>query len=426
MRIDLTYGESGLAVDLPDEHVTDILHMPRLPEIRDVEAAVTEAIRRPIEAAPLKENASEADSAVIVVSDITRPVPNARILPPLLAELFEAGMKSEDILIIIATGLHRPNTPDELRDMLGEAVIESGCRIENHRARDSDAHLRVGTTRQGTEAWVDARYLAADLKVLTGLVEPHLMAGFSGGRKSVCPGVCSAGTIEAFHRPELMESARAATGNMEHNPVDLEACDIAAVCGGCDCILNVTLDEQRNVTGVFAGDLFAAHAAAVERARQQTTVTIGSKADVVVTTGGGAPLDASFYQGVKGMVAAAPICREGGTIIIAQENAEGVGSAEFGGLLRETDDPHALIKDAVAEDRRAIDLWQIHRLEKLLRDFEIISVSGGLSDDIQRELFVTPADTVEEAVEECIGKCGPDTRIAVIPHGPYVIARAEK
>lgn len=423
MKVDLAYGESGLTVDLPDDHLTDVLHMPQLPAVEDVAGAVRDALGDPIGTPPLRETAGGAESAVIVVSDITRPVPNARILPPLVDELSDAGMCPEDILILIATGLHRPNTPDELRKMLGEAVVNSGCRIENHRARVEDDHLRVGTTRQGTEAWVDGRYLGADLKILTGLVEPHLMAGFSGGRKSICPGVCSAETIMAFHRPELMESPRAVTGNMEENPVDLEACDIAALAGGADCILNVTLDEQRNVTGVFAGELFRAHQAAVERARKQTTVEADSKADVVVTTGGGAPLDASFYQGVKGMVAAGPIVRDGGTIIIAQENAEGIGSEEFGRRLRETDDLHALVERALAEDRREIDLWQIHRLEILLRRTYILSYCTGLSPRVQKELFVEPVESVEEAVQECIDKYGPKTRIAAIPHGPYVIAR---
>lgn len=423
MKVDLAYGESGLTVDLPEWHVTDILHMPHLPPVDDVRGAVTEALRNPIETPSLREMAADVESAVIVVSDITRPVPNARILPPLLEELFDAGMPPEDVLILIATGLHRPNTPDELEKMLGKVVVSSGCRIENHMAREKHDHLRVGTTRQGTEGWVDARYLAADLKILTGLVEPHLMAGFSGGRKSICPGICSAETIMAFHRPKLMESPQAVTGNMDGNPVDLEACDIAALARGADCILNVTLDEQRNITGIFAGELFAAHAAAVERAREQTTVTVDSKADVVVTTGGGAPLDASFYQGVKGMVAAGPIVRDGGTIIIAQENAEGIGSDEFGSLLRETHDLHALIEKALAEDRREIDLWQVHRLEILLRRTHIMSYSTGLPAGVHKELFVEPVESVEEAVERAIDKYGPETRIAVIPHGPYVIAR---
>lgn len=423
MHIDLAYGKTGLTVDLPDEYVRDVLHMPKLPPVQDAREAVEEVLMDPVESPPLSELAAGADTACIVVSDITRPVPNDVLLEPMLQVLMEAGMAPEDILILVATGLHRPNTEPELREMLGPKVMASGCRIENHEARDTDAHIRVGATRQGTEALVDGRYLAADLKILTGLVEPHLMAGFSGGRKSICPGISSAETIMAFHRPELMEDPAGIAGNMQHNPVDLEACDVAGLSGGADFIVNVTLDEERNVTGVFGGGLFAAHQEAVKRAREQTTVTVGEPVDIVVTTGGGYPLDLTFYQGIKGMVAAGPVVKDGGTVIIAQQNAEGIGGEEFQQALLESDDIHGLVREALNTDRREIDLWQIHKQERLLRRVEILNYSTGIPRDLQQQLFVTPVTSIEDAVAKCIEQYGPDATIAVIPHGPYVLAQ---
>ncbi|MFP3904035.1 MAG: nickel-dependent lactate racemase [Armatimonadota bacterium] len=423
MHIDLAYGKTGLTIELPDEKVRDVLHMPKLPPVQNAGEAVRGVLVDPVGSPPLTELARACDTACIVVSDITRPVPNDVVLEPMLQVLVEAGMAPQDILILVATGLHRPNTEAELREMLGPRVMSSGCRIENHEARDTGAHIRVGATRQGTEAFVDGRYLAVDLEILTGLVEPHLMAGFSGGRKSICPGTSSAETIMAFHRPELMEDPAGVAGNMQDNPVDLEACDVAGLSGGADFIVNVTLDEERNVTGVFGGGLFAAHHEAVQRARQQTTVTINEPADIVITTGGGYPLDLTFYQGIKGMVAAGPVVKDGGTVIIAQQNAEGIGGEEFQQTLLESDDIHELIREALDTGRREIDLWQVHKLELLLRRVEIFNYSTGVAHDLQQKLFVTPVASVEEAVADCIEQYGPDAAIAVIPHGPYVLAQ---
>ncbi|MFO7948433.1 MAG: hypothetical protein R6V19_16645, partial [Armatimonadota bacterium] len=197
----------------------------------------------------------------------------------------------------------------------------------------------------------------------------------------------------------------------------------AGLSGGADFIVNVTLDEERNVTGVFGGGLFAAHQEAVKRAREQTTVTVGEPADIVVTTGGGYPLDLTFYQGVKGMVAAGPVVKDGGTVIIAQQNAEGIGGEEFQQALLESDDIHGLVREALNTDRREIDLWQIHKQERLLRRVEILNYSTGIPRDLQQQLFVTPVTSIEDAVAKCIEQYGPDATIAVIPHGPYVLAQ---
>ena len=422
MLVELAYGRSGLQVELSDRNVKHVLSMPQLPVVPDPAREVTRRLREPVGSAPLTELAAGRSDAVIVVSDITRPVPNAALLPPLLEALAGAGMKPQDILILIATGLHRPNTGAELAEMLGPEVMASGCRIENHVARDLDAHAHVGATAQGTDAWVDRRYLEADLKRRTGLVEPHLMAGYSGGRKSICPGLCATGTILAFHRPELMESPLGVSGNLVNNPVDEEAHDVARLAGGADFILNVALNERRQITGIFAGDMLPAHNEATDHALRQCGVQIPQPVDIVISTGGGYPLDLTYYQGVKGMVAAEPIVKRGGTIIIAQENAEGIGGPECEKMLLETDDIYVAVQSCLAEDVRIIDMWQLHKLELVLRKARILNYSTGISQAIQSDLFVTPVDSVEAAVAACLTEYGPDATIAVMPEGPYLLA----
>jgi nickel-dependent lactate racemase len=422
MRVTLRYGREGLEAELPDEHVRHVLRQNRLPKVERPREAVREALARPIGTEALGELAKGRREACIVVSDLTRPVPNAVILPPIIEALRSAGLEAEDMLVLVATGLHRPNTPDELREMLGEEVAGSGCRIENHVARDAASHVRLGETERGTPVAVDRRYVEADLKILTGLVEPHLMAGYSGGRKAICPGLCAVETVMGFHGPELLEPAEACGGNLAGNPVHEEALAAADLAGGADLIVNVTLDEDRDITGVFAGEMRQAHAAAMIRAEQQTKVAIEEPAEIVLTSGGGYPLDLTMYQGIKGIVAAAPIVREGGTIIIAQENAEGIGGEEFTELMLSLHDPHKYVQQALCGGEFCIDAWQLHVLEKVLRHCEVVNVSDGLPADRQRQCFVEPAGSVEEAVRKALDKHGPEARIAVIPDGPYVLS----
>jgi len=421
MRVNLAYGKTGLQVDLPDRSVRHVLEMPQLPPVTDPQAAMATALAEPIGTAPLAELAAGRRDAVIVVSDITRPVPNSVLLPPLLQVLIEAGLDPENILILVATGLHRPNTDEELAEMLGPQVMDCGCRIENHQARDTGSHVAVGVTSQGTAARVDRRYLEADLKILAGLVEPHLMAGYSGGRKSICPGLTDADTIMAFHRSELMEAPLGVSGNLQENPVDREAWDVTRLAGGADFMLNVTLNQRREITGIFAGDLALAHRQATAHALRQCAVQVPKPVDIVITTAAGYPLDLTFYQGIKGMDAAAPIVKPGGTIIIAQENAEGIGGPEFERRLLGTTDLHHLIRRALAEDIREIDLWQLHKLELVLRKARVLNYSTGLSREVQSRLFVIPVDSVEAAVADCLAEYGPDASIAVMPDGPYLL-----
>ncbi len=419
MITQLRYGRDGLEVELPDANVSAVLRQQQLPPLDDPAQAARDALAEPIGSPPLREIAEGRAHACIVVSDITRPVPNPVILPPILEALGEAGIGAERVTILIATGLHRPATDAEISEICGGEVLASGARVVNHRASNEDEQVHLGETSRGTPAFADRIYMDADLTILTGLVEPHLMAGYSGGRKAICPGVAGCETIMAFHGPQLLEPPQARAGNLVDNPVHEEALAVADLAGGADFIVNVTLDEERAITGVFAGDMRSAHRAAMARCEQQAKVVLDEPADIVVTSGGGYPLDLTLYQSTKGIVAADLICREGGTIIIAQQNAEGLGSPDFSRLICQ-EDVHACIQDALRTGDICIDTWQLHVVEKALRRCKVISVSDLPAEDAER----TPFDrtgTVEEAVEKALSEHGPHARIAVVPEGPYVL-----
>ncbi|NPV47879.1 MAG: nickel-dependent lactate racemase [Armatimonadetes bacterium] len=422
MRLTLRYGRNGLDVTLPDRNVAHVLHLNPLPPLLHPRQAVMEGLRQPIGAPPLAELAHGRRDAAIVISDLTRPVPNALILPPILETLAEAGLPPERVLLLVATGLHRGNTPDELAEMLGPEIMASGVRIENHAARDAGSHLDLGRSPRGIPVQVDRRYVEADLKVLTGLIEPHLMAGYSGGRKAICPGLCGVETVLAWHSPPMLDPPEACAGNLWCNPVHEEALAIADLAGGADFIVNVVLDEARQVTGVFCGDMREAHLAGMEQAERQAKVVVPEAVDIVVTTSAGYPLDLTFYQGVKGMLAALPILKPGGTLIIAQENAEGIGGPEFTELILGEPDLEHFMARAFRGEVCVIDQWQLQEMQKVTCRARVLNVSTGLPAEVQRDLFVEPFPTVEAAVTEALTHHGPDAQIAVIPEGPYVLA----
>ncbi|MBM3500013.1 MAG: nickel-dependent lactate racemase [Armatimonadetes bacterium] len=426
MDITLSYGRRGLGVRLPDANVRQVLRFHRLAPVERPEAAVRHALRFPIGCPPLRELALGRRDACLVTSDITRPVPNALLISAVLSELRDGGLPPERVTILVGTGLHRPNTPEELREMLGDEVLDSGVRVVNHVARDADGQVHLGETPRGTPVYVDRAYVEADLKLAVSLVEPHLMAGFSGGRKALCPGICGMETIRRFHGPALLDPAEACAGLLDGNPVHEESLAVAMLAGPPDLTVNVTLNESRELTGVFAGELVVCHRAAVRRSVEQSKVAIPAPVDLVVTTNAGHPLDLTFYQGVKGMIAAVPILKPGGTILIAHECAEGIGGPEFTALTLGLSDPHEYIRRTWDPQVFTIDQWQLHEQVKVLRHAgEVLSVSGGVPAEQLAQCHVTPVASVEEGVERALRKHGSDAAIAVIPEGPYVLACLE-
>ncbi len=426
MEIMLRYGRRGLNVSLPDANVQHVLRFCPLPAVTQPQRALRDALDAPDGCAPAADLAAGRRDACIVTADITRPVPNALIIPALLEKLAEGGLPAERVTVLIGTGLHRGNTEDELREMLGEDVLASGARIVNHDARDEAGQVRLGTTVRGTPVFVDRAYAEADLKISVSLVEPHLMAGFSGGRKAICPGICGAETIRHFHGPRLLAHDESRAGVIGGNPVHEESLEAAQIAGAPDLTVNVTLDEQRRVTGISVGELEAAHASAVRQSVSQSKTAIPEPVDIVVTTNAGHPLDLTFYQGVKGMIAATPILKPGGTIIIAHECAEGIGGPEFTELILSTGEIGEFVERLADPEFFCIDQWQLQEHAKVLATAgEVMSLSEGVSADQLGRCFVTPIDSVEAAVGQALAKHGADATIAVIPEGPYVLACVE-
>ena len=424
MRLTLEYGRTGLPVTLPDANLVGPLAIREVPPLDDPDAAIADALAAPTGCPPLAELAAGKQSACVVICDITRPVPNERLLTPLLATLEEAGVPRGEITVLIATGLHRPNVGDELVELVG-ARIAREYRCVNHFGKRLDEHTDLGVSPRGVPIHIDTRYVEADLKVTTGLIEPHLMAGYSGGRKLVCPGIAALETVKVWHGPAFLEHPNADCGVLEGNPVHEENTWIARR-AGCDFILNVTLDGDRNVTGVFAGEMEAAFHEGVAFVESFVTAPVGEPIDVMVTSSAGYPLDMNFYQSIKGLTGVLRVMKPGGTIILAADLSEGVGSPEFISLFEEHDSLDDFMTAITGDDPDrpdyfVMDQWQLEELAKVRRRCEVVYVTGGIPPLELERLFVGHAPTVEEAVAAALAKHGPDARLAVVPKGPYVL-----
>jgi nickel-dependent lactate racemase len=419
MKVTLDYGRTGLTVELPAERVVGPLAIRDVPALADPERAVADAIERPIGTPPLREIARGRQDACILVCDITRPVPNRTILVPMLRVLHEAGIPRERTLLLVATGLHRPSTTAEKGEMLG-AEIAAGYRVEDHYGTRLVEHTLVGTTPRGIPGWIDTRYVRADLKIATGLIEPHLMAGYSGGRKLICPGVAALETVRRWHGPELLEHPNADCGILEGNPVHEENTRIARM-AGCDFIVNVTLDSQRRVTSVVAGEMEDAFLEGVRFMEGVCRVDVPHPVDIVVTSSAGYPLDTTFYQAVKGLTGCLPIVKQGGTIILAAGLTDGLGSPEFRSALFDHPSLDAFMHRILGQDYFVMDQWQVEELAKVRRKAQVKVVSDGLSADVLASCHVEPAPSVEAALVEALHRYGPDAQVAVIPKGPYVL-----
>lgn len=427
MYVKMAFGRDGKEIELPDRNVEAVLNMPEVPPRDDAWQAVAEALSRPLDSPPLVDVARGHRDAVVVVCDITRPAPNRIMLPPILDTLQRAGLDREDITILVATGLHRPNEGDELVEMLGERIVRE-FRVLNHRAWEPSEQVTVGRTRSGMAVEIDSVYAAASLKITTGFIEPHLMAGFSGGRKLCGIGCGSERTIRSLHAPRIIEHPNAIEGQLEGNPLHEELTEVAAV-AGMDFIVNVTLDHARRITGVVAGHFDHAFLAGCEFARRSVGCSLGREVDIVVTSCAGYPQDINYYQTAKAFTGARHVCKPGGTIITLSECCEGLGKPEYVALCREVEsvgaflDRFVLAGPQVYNCARRNDQWQIHNMTRALRKCECWLVDAGLTSE-ERGLLLHPATpSFEEALSSALARHGPEPAIAVIPAGPNVLAQ---
>ena len=423
MQVEMRYGNGTVAVEIPDKNLAGVLETAPCVPIDDADRAVRHAISQPIASPSLAELASARDSACIVISDITRPVPNKVILPPILETLEQAGISRDKITILIATGIHRPNEGKELEEMVGHSIMNS-YRIVNHLSQKPEEHVYLGQTQKGTPVYIDKTYLVADLKIVTGLIEPHLMAGYSGGRKAICPGIASVETMKIMHGPELMEHPKSAVGILDGNPFHMEATEIALM-AGVDFNLNVSIDKRHQIIGVFAGDLVESHLTGAQFVERLTKVTIPASVDAVVVSSAGYPLDSTFYQAIKGLLTAVEIVKQGGSIMLVAACSDGIGSKPFTDLLFKTDDLTAFVEGLYNPANFVIDQWQLEELAKVARKADILFYSDGIPYQQRSKMFVHPLKNPQEGIEEFLTRYGEEVQIAAIPEGPYILAKVE-
>jgi lactate racemase len=421
MRVKLEYGRKGLYAELPDASVVRTLHYKDAPPLSDPRASLLGVLKSPNGTPPLAEVAKGRRDACILICDITRPVPNELILRPALEILEGAGIVRDKITILVATGLHRPNEGEELAEIVGRQIYEN-YRIENHHGQALEEHTYLGQSPRGVPIWIDSRYVNADLKITTGLIEPHLMAGFSGGRKLICPGIAALETVKVWHGPDFLESPKADCGILDGNPVHEENTWIGRK-AGCDFIVNVVIDAERRPLKFVAGDMVSAFHEGVDFVRGVVRDTVAEPVDIVVTSCAGYPLDTTFYQAVKGLTGALPIVKQGGTIVMCASLSEGIGSPQFQQLFQENPNLDVFVERILGHDYFVMDQWQLEELAKVRRKAKVKIVSDGLSAETLNGLFVEAAPTVESAVAASLAEYGPAAKIAVIPKGPYVLAQ---
>lgn len=422
MQVRLKYGHAGLDLEFPETpNFKGVLYPAAAEPLKDPVQAVTEALRQPIHSPPLQELARGKQDAIIVISDITRPVPNALLLPAITSQLEAAGIARERISILIATGIHRPNEGAELERLVGKEMVER-YRILNHFSKRQEEMVLVGAIGDGVPAYVNRHYVEAELKILTGFIEPHMWAGFSGGRKSILPGISSVQTLQFMHGPEMVAHPKTAYGVLEGNPFHQAGLEIMAK-AGADFILNVTLDTSKKVTGVFAGHPVKAHLAGVEFLSRHCMHSLDEPLDFVVTTNAGAPLDCNLYQTAKGLSGVSGATRKGGVILIATECLEGFGSEEYRAVFEHATTPAAFIEKLMKKEFFMPDQWCAQETYQVMLKNEVWVYTHGIDAETLRRFHFQPVANLNAAIEELLQRFGREACWAIVPDGPMLILR---
>jgi nickel-dependent lactate racemase len=415
MVVTAAYGRTGLAVELPGDAL--VIAPAEAPPLDDERRSFVSAVRAPIAAPPLRELVGSRDRVTIVTSDVTRATPNERLIPWILDEL--AHVPASQVTVVVGTGSHRTTTPAELEQMFGREVLER-VHIVDHDAHDPAHSAFVGTTSRGARAFLNKRYLEADKRIVVGFIEPHLYAGFSGGPKGVMPGVAGIETVAAFHAARMVGDPRSRWLNLDDNPTQEMAREVAAFAPP-HFIVNVTLDRERHITGFFCGDYRKAHLAGARFCARTSAFAVPHRFDVVVTTNGGYPLDQNLYQCIKGLSAAELIVKPGGTIVMCAECSDGLPDhGNFKDIVCSRPTPHELLAMIEAPDYAVYDQWAAQSTALVLLKARVMMKST-LPDDVVRSAMLTPIDDVSQAVREALAEAGPGATCAILPQGPYVV-----
>ncbi|MFC1954206.1 nickel-dependent lactate racemase [Chloroflexota bacterium] len=407
------YDDSFIKAGIPAESISFVLEKPELAGIENEWQAITDMLESPIECQPLTDCIHEGDKVVILVTDNTRACPDDRLLPPILAKL-EKKIPVDNITIMIALGLHPPLDKKALIKKLGSDIVEN-YRVVNHDVNDT-THL--GFTSRGTPVEINSRVIEADFRISTGFIEPHFFAGFSGGRKSLAPGVFSVRSAHINHGYKMIEHPLSRTGILRGNPIHEDIVEQAKM-AKLGFIVNVLMNKKGGITHVVAGDPYIAHERGCELERGISTVALDHKVDITITTNGGAPLDLDLYQTCKGIDTASRITGDGGIIIIASSCKTGVGPEEFFNLHTSANSAREVLQNIRRNSPTGVQ-WQNQILARAQLKNDIYLVSN-LDDRLVESMMMLPVPTIEEGIERAFQTLGRDAEIAVIAEGPSVL-----
>ncbi len=419
--ISIAFGRGFLPLRMDTATDVTVIRKAVLPKLPDQAAAIRNAFERPVGSPPLSELVRGKTSACILICDITRPVPNRLFLRPMIETMVAGGIPLDRITVLVATGLHRPNEGAELAELVGDPWVLQHVRVENHFARNEADHVDLGhTATRQTPVKIDRRFVDADLRIATGLVEPHFMAGWSGGRKVVAPGVAGHETIRTFHSARFMEDPLAVQCNLVGNPLHEEQLEIVRMIGEIHA-LNTVIDEDRDLVHVTFGAVIESHLAAVEFITAATRIELPRRFSTIVTSSAGYPLDKTYYQTVKGMVTPIDILEPGGTLIIASECSEGFGSPEFRDAQERLVEmgPERFLAMISAKTLADVDEWQTEMQLKPMRVGRVVLYTTGLDARERSITGVEISDSLERSIAESLSRG--DGAVAVIPEGPYVV-----
>ncbi len=418
MKVSLPYGKEWVEVDLPEAGRVTLIEPRHVEGLPDQAAAVRDALAQPIGSPPLRELVKPRDKVGIVFSDITRATPYRVILPSLLDQL--SHLSQEQTIFFNATGTHRANTEAELWEILGDGVVGK-YRVVQNDARNQSSHVHVGTTTSGNDILIQRELVECDLRILTGFIEPHLFAGFSGGGKAIMPGMALLETIQRNHSPKNINSPRARWGVTDGNPVWEEIQEASAMVNPT-FLLNIALNREKQITAIFAGNLEEAYKKGCAFVKKTAMVAVAEPSHIVITSNSGYPLDLNVYQTVKGMSAAAQVVKDGGSIIIAADCWDGIPNhGAYGRLLREAGSPGSLLERIRTPGFTMQDMWQaqIHALIRLRAD--VYLHTHNLSNEEIEGVLLKPCHQVEDTVDALLQRYGPTATICVLPQGPQTI-----
>lgn len=417
MKIDLAYGRGRLQIDCPDDQTT-VLEPTYLDGLPNQSQAVQHALRNPVGTLPLRELVQRHQTVAISICDSTRPMPSHTVLPEILAEL--SHVPTSNIVVLVATGTHRPTTTEELREMLGTHLVNQ-VRVVNHDAFNQSGLRQLPDVEPNVPVWLNTQWLDADVRITTGFVEPHFFAGFSGGPKMVAPGLAGLETTMRLHDAEMIGDPNARWGITNGNPIH-DAIRTIALMSDVHFSVDVAINRDRDITSVRAGDLLTVHSTMCQTVKQTAMQEFASPFDVVVTTNSGYPLDQNLYQTIKGISAAAQVVKPGGTIICASECSDGIPShGEYQKILAERQTPDELLQMITTPGYRRHDQWEVQVQAQIQTSAKIFLKTDGLNRQEVQAAHLLPIDDVNVAVRDQLIRSGPNARLCVLPEGPQTI-----